>query len=430
MTTQRQAGWTAVVAVLGAAACGPAPQSTTVFSGASVFDAVRGTWIPNATLVVREGRVASLGPADEVDPPAGATLVDLQGRYVVPGLINSHGHVGETLGLERNHYTEANILRQLALYARYGITTVVSLGGDGPEGIAIRDRQNDPHLDRARLFVAGEVVVGETPEAARAMVDRNAELGVDFIKIRVDDNLGTTDKLPPEIYNAVIDEARKKDRRVASHLYYLDDAKALLRAGTGFVAHSIRDQPVDDEVIRLFSETGVCYSPTLAREISTFVYEREPDFFSDPFFLRDADSSVLDQLRDPVRQESIRRNRAAQQYKQALAVAMQNLKALADAGVTISFGTDTGPPGRFQGYFEHLELQLMADAGLPPTDILISATRNPARCLGLPGIGTLEVGHWADFVVLRDDPTLDIRNMRSIQEVRIAGNVVPGSGTS
>ena len=103
----------------------------------------------------------------------------------------------------------------------------------------------------------------------------------------------------------------------------------------------------------------VCLCPTLTREVSTFVYESEPDFFKDPFFLREADPGVLELLKDPQRQKKIREDKSAQHYKKALETASANLKKLADAGVNIVFGTDTGPPARFQGYFEHLELELM-----------------------------------------------------------------------
>ncbi|MFQ5744019.1 MAG: amidohydrolase family protein [Acidobacteriota bacterium] len=403
----------------------PSGPRLEAFIGGRIIDGSGADPIEEAVMVVRDGRIEAIGPAGSIEIPAEAERVDLSGSTLIPGLINAHGHVGDTLGLEGGHYSEANILRQLSLYARYGITTVNSLGGDGAEAIEVRDRQETPDLDRARLYVAGPVVTGNTPEEARALVDDNADRLVDFIKIRVDDNLGTTAKMSPQVYRAVIDEAHRKGLQVASHLFYLDDAKELLRAGVDFVAHSVRDRLVDDELISLLKENGVCYCPTLMREVSTFVYEDVPDFFDDPFFLKEADPGVLEQLEDPGRMRRIRESPSAQRYKQALQIASQNLEILADAGVKIAMGTDTGPPRRFQGYFEHLELELMVKAGLDPALVLNSATGDAAACLGLPDVGTLAADKWADFIVLGGDPLAEITNTRSIQSVWIAGNRVP-----
>ena len=237
--------------------------------------------------------------------PRGAERVDLAGRFVLPGLVNAHGHVGETRGLRAGPelYTRENVLDQLRLYARYGVTTVVSLGGDRDEGFRVRDEQDTPTLDRARLYVAGAVVDGATPEAARAQVEAVAAKKPDWVKIRVDDNLGTTPKMTPEVYRAVIEEAHRRGLRVAAHLFYLEDARGLLGAGVDFLAHSVRDQDVDPAFVAELKRRGTCLCPTLMREVSTFVYADEPDFFADPFFLKAADPAVVAELRSPERRE-------------------------------------------------------------------------------------------------------------------------------
>ena len=404
----------------------PNAAEVTAFVGARIFDGTGGPLIDNGVLTVRQGRVAAVGIASEVEIPAGAQRIEAAGRTIIPGLINTHGHVGDTLGLEGGHYDADNILRHLRLYGRYGITTVNSLGGDGKEAGAVRRQQDTPELDRARLLFAGSVITADAEDSARQAVDANVELEPDFIKIRVDDNLGTSSKMRPEVYAAVIDQAHRNQLRVATHIFYLDDAKGVLRSGADFIVHSVRDREVDDELVTLLQERQVCYSPTLVREVSTFVYEQVPEFFQDPFFVEEADAAVLARLRDPESQRRFRDSPSAQRYKQALKIASRNLEQLATAGVTIAFGTDSGPPARFQGYFEHMELELMADAGLSPRQILLSATRDAAACLGLDDLGTLEVGKWADFVVLDADPLADITNSRSIRSVWIAGNRVPG----
>ena len=402
-------------------------EGLVAFVGARIIDGTGGDPIESGVLVVRAGRIEAVGADDEIDIPGGAQIVDLDGRTIFPGMINAHGHVGGTLGLEGNHYSEENVLRHLALYARYGVTTVNSLGGDEPLAADVRAAEGSPGLDRARLLFAGPIVAGRTAEDVHARVDEIAPMGVDYIKIRVDDNLGAGQKMAPEVYAAAIDAAHAKGVRLASHLYYLEDAKGLLRAGTDFVAHSVRDQPVDQELIDLLIERNVCYCPTLTREISTFVYEDVPDFFDDPFFLKEADADVIEALKQPDRQQRYRTARA-QSYKEALRVAQANLKMLVDGGVTIAMGTDSGPPARFQGYFEHLELELMAEAGMTPMQILVSATGDAAACLGLDELGTLEAGKRADFVVVTANPLDDITNTRTIESVWIAGNRVPDGG--
>src|SRR5262249_36757687 len=163
----------------------------------------------------RDGRIIAVGPAANVTVPAGATRVALTGKTVIPGLINAHGHVGNTVGLQQGHYSADNVMRDLKLYADYGVTTVFSLGDDQEAGFKIRDAQNTPSLDHARLYVAGPVLAPKTPDEARKQVDEVAAMKSDIVKIRVDDNLGTTPKMAPEIYQAVIDESHKKSMRTA-----------------------------------------------------------------------------------------------------------------------------------------------------------------------------------------------------------------------
>jgi imidazolonepropionase-like amidohydrolase len=402
-----------------------APGGVKAFTGARVIDGTDRAPIDNATIVVRGGRVVAVGPSSSVNVPAGAERVSLTGKTVIPGLINAHGHVGNTVGLQQGQYSAENVMRDLKTYAAYGVTTVFSLGDDQEAGFKARDAQNVPTLDRARLYVAGPVLAPKTPEEARKQVDEVAAMKSDIVKIRVDDNLGTTPKMQPEIYKAVIDESHKKGMRTAVHLFYLEDAKSVLDAGADFIAHSIRDKDVDDAVIAMLKRRDVCVCPTLTREVSTFVYESTPSWFSDPLFVKYADPKTIEQLKEPARQEQMKNSKSAQRYKVALEQASKNVKKLSDNGVKLAMGTDTGPPARFQGYFELMELDLMAKAGLTPKQVLISATRDAARCQKLDrDLGTLEANKWADFVVLNRDPLADIKATREIADVYIAGNKV------
>jgi imidazolonepropionase-like amidohydrolase len=403
----------------------PAPEPVRAFTGARLIDPVTARVTEKATLVVRGGRIEAAGPATAVRIPAGATPQDLAGQFVVPGFISTHVHVSDVNGDRPRAYTADNTLRQLAVFARYGITTLWSLDGERAPAFAARDSQDTPALDRARLYVAGSAIVGATPEDARRMVATVAALKPDVIKIRVDDNLGTTPKMPPAVYRAVIDEAHRRGLRVAAHLFYLDDAKDLLRAGIDVVAHSVRDKDIDDEFIALMKARSVPYCPTLTREVSTFVYGSTPAFFSDPFFLREADRDVVARLQQPAAQEAMRSSKTAQAYRAGLEVARRNLKRATDAGIVIAMGTDSGPlPERFQGYFEHLEMEMMVESGLTPMQAIVSATGDAARCHRNDDLGVIADGKVADLLVLGANPVENIRNLRSIEQVWVGGRKI------
>jgi imidazolonepropionase-like amidohydrolase len=416
-----------VLATLTAIAVSSAPASAqaTAFVGGRVIDGT-GRVIDGGTVIVAGGRITAAGPAS-TPVPAGATRIDMKGKTVMPGLINAHGHVPATVGLRSDpaSYTRENLIRQLKTYAMYGVTTVYSLGDDQAAGFTLRDEQSSGTLDRARIFVAGAVITGDTAEAARAAATKVADLKPDILKIRVDDNLGTGRKMPQAAWQAAIDTAHARGLKIAVHIYSLADAKATLAGGADLIAHSVRDVPVDDAFVNALKSRDVCYSPTLTREISTFIYDSTPPWVDDPFFLKGVDKDIPAQLKDPKRHEQIRNSnawKAGQQYKAGLEVAKRNLKALADKGVRIAMGTDTGPPARFQGFFEHLELEMMVESGLTPMQAIVSATGDAARCHQKNGqLGTLAAGAAADLLVLGANPLDNIRNMRSIEQVWIAG---------
>ena len=407
---------------LSIAACGTTQSTAVAYTDATVWDGTGAPPEPNATIVVDGGRIVAVGA--DVDVPRGATTVSLEGRHVIPGLIESHGHVTGAWAPEGVTDPMARVREDLLLYARYGVTTVNSLGDDQTV-IAVRDAQS-PTDARARVLAAGPVIGGPDSDAASARAEATAiaEMGVDWLKLRVDDNLGSGRKMPWEAVAAVMEVGRERDIRVATHMFYLEDAKQLLELGTGMLAHSVRDVDVDAELISMLRERDVCYVPTLVREVSTFVYGDRPDFFDDPFFQEHAHPGELARASDPGFMQRMKASASAAAYRVALGQAQENLKALSDAGVPIAFGTDAGPSARFPGYFEHMELQLMVDAGLTPEQALRSATGVAANCLGLDDIGTLEPGRWADFVVLGADPLQDIQATTTLERVFIGGHEV------
>jgi imidazolonepropionase-like amidohydrolase len=381
--------------------------------------------IENGTVIVNGALIAAVGPAS-TPIPGNAKRIDLTGKTILPGIVNAHGHVAATTGLRSDPaaYTRDNLLRQLRTYAMYGVTTVFSLGDDEAAGFVLRN-ENATATDRAKVFVAGPVINGQTADEGRAMAIKVAAMKPDLLKIRVDDNLGTAQKMGEPAWRAAINEAHARKLPIAVHVFYLADAKATLAAGADLIAHSVRDVPVDNNFVTMLKSRDVCYSPTLTREISTFIYDATPPWVDDPFFLKGVEKGVPEQLKDPKRHQQFRNSpawRTGQQYKAGLEVAKRNLKTLVDRGVRIAMGTDTGPPGRFQGFFEHLEMEMMAAAGMTPMQVIVSATGDAARCHRKAGqFGTLASNALADLLIVNGNPLDNIRNLRNIDAVWING---------
>jgi hypothetical protein len=207
-------------------------------------------------------------------------------------------------------------------------------------------------------------------------------------------------------------------------MFYLEDTKRLLEMGTHILAHSVRDETADGKFLNLMRSRNACYSPTLMREVSTFIYAEEPAFLEDEFFQRYPHPGQTQRVLGEDFINRMANSRSAALYKIALEQAIKNVKIISDANLPIALGTDSGIQARFPGYFEHMELWMMVDAGLTPSDALLSATSVAANCLDLDDRGSLVAGRWADFIVFDENPLEDIQATRSIESVYIAGEKV------
>ncbi|MFL2547076.1 MAG: amidohydrolase family protein [Candidatus Rariloculaceae bacterium] len=393
-------------------------------TGARLIDGTGNAAIEESTLIIRDGRIESAGAAGTVNVPDDAEIIDLSGKTILPGFVNAHGHLNAD---RSDRPRREKLVGQLRLYAEYGVTTVVVLGsgdGDLEETVRLAAEQENGSLDRARVYVAGPSLQNlDSAGEARSRVDAYADANADIVKIHI---TGGPNDMTPEVYGALIDQAHTRGLRVAAHLYYLEDARGLVDADVDILAHSVRDQPVDTALIEEIKRRNIGYTPTLTRDLAQFVYETTPEFLSDPFFLSHADAfrREIEVVSDPDRQAEIRNSESRQAMKPALELALRNLKTLSDADVLIALGTDSGTnAGQWQGYFEHIELEMMVDAGMSTAEVLAAATGGAARALGLEEeLGTIQAGQRADLLVLNANPLEDIRATREIDSVWIGGD--------
>src|SRR5579864_4419260 len=414
-----------------------------VLKGARLIDGTGRAPIENSVLVIEGSQIVAAGKSGAVSIPKDAAVQDLSGKTIMPALIDLHGH----LGLSNNgadsaagHYTQENVVKQLDKYRSYGVETVASFGQDEDLIFSIRGDQRAGKIGGARLYAAGRGFLEYTgksnptdhryrpknPDEARADIRELATNHPDYVKMWVDDGLGHGTKIKPEVYRAIIDEAHKQHIRVFAHEYYLADAKALLAAGLDGFAHSIRDQPVDDDLMKTMKARNVFLIPTLVRDEVLFAYADNLPWLNDPFFLAGLEPGALAIIRSPENIDKGRKDPDIAKYRAGLQMGKKNLKTLSDAGVKIAFGTDSGIPTRFPGYFEHRELQLMVEAGLTPMQAIVAATGTNAEILGgAKEFGTLQPGRKADFMVLDGNPLDDIHNTEKLSAVWQSGKTVP-----
>src|SRR5215813_13244774 len=425
-------------------------QTSIVLRGARIVDGLGGDPIDNGSIVISDGRIAAVGPAASTTPPAGAEIVDYSGKTIIPGLISAHSHVGIFAGLKvaPENYNRDFILQQLKQLEAYGVTTIMSLGLNGPLFYELRAELHVARLPGADLFGAdqGVGVIGGQPSAAVVRVADNqisrpdsvemarqsiremAARKTDLVKIWLDDaGKSLPAKLKPEIYTAVIDEAHKNSLRVAAHIYDLDDAKAIVEAGVDIIAHGVRDKPVDAEFIDKMKTRSVWYIATIVLDYTNYIFADQPSWMREPFVQRVLHPEVRTLIDDPAYRERTLASPATAKNRTAVANIKQNLKTLYDAGVQIGIGSDSGVGLRIPGVAEHLELALLVEAGLTPRQAITVATANSAALLKLDDRGVLAPGKLADLVVLDNDPTADIVNTRKVFAVWHRGKRVAGS---
>jgi imidazolonepropionase-like amidohydrolase len=440
---------TTVFAVLVFSIWTPGASAQTAYVGATLFDGTGAEPVENAVVIVMGDRILEVGGRDEIEIPDLLPVVDVTGKWIVPGLIDAHIHFFQSGGLftrpdvidlrEWRPYEaemariEADLAETFRRYLASGVTSVVDVGG-GYWNFRVRDKANE-QIYAPRTAVAGPLVstvsrpqmdIGDppiievdSPEMARELVRKQLEYKPDLIKIWfiVPGDGNFTPNLP--IIEATIDEAHAAGVRVAVHATQLEAARASVKAGADVLVHSVDDEEVDEEFVALVKESGVIYTSTL------IVMEGYGDVLGGNVRM----TNVERELGDPdvvmtwsevpmgPDAEAIRARRRAR-LERTMLIMQRNLRMMQDGGAIIAAGTDAGNIGTLHGPAIHREYELMAEAGLTPREILVSTTRNAALVFAAePETGTLTTGKYADFLVLDADPLADVANLQRIHRV-------------
>ncbi len=413
-----------------------APAQVTVLRHVTIIDGNGGAPRHNVALVIKGEKITGITAA-EVEPPKDAIVIDLSGKFIMPEIVNSHGHLGLLKGtkVSGENYSKENVERHLLQYQDYGVGAVMVMGTDRDQAYEWRAESHEGKIPGATIYTAGrgfgvpggllpaamnvDLYRPNTPDEARKDVDELAAHHPDIVKLWLDDFWGQFPKMKPEVYAVIIEEAHKQHLRVAAHVYHEEDAQRLVDDGVDALAHSVRDAEIPDSLVAEMKKKNVAYIGTMSLDEFLTAYADDPAWLNDPYFRDALEPGVYEMITSAQYKKSVQDDKKTPAEIAAQSIERKNLKKLFDAGVLVALGTDSGAtPTRAFGFAEHQELQLLVEAGLTPLQAITVATKDGAEFLHASDeFGVLRRGLKANFVVLDKDPSADIRNTESISAV-------------
>lgn len=431
----------AVVAAVAAAAFAAEAQAqgTIAIVGVNVIPMERENEVlRDRTVIVRDGRIASIGPSGSTEVPAGAARVEGAGRWLIPGLAEMHGHIPSPNPQAINPQWQEDVL---FMYVAAGATTVRGMQGH-PSHLPLRERVRAGEIIGPTLYLSGPAMSGNSvpdPATAERLVREFHDAGYDHLKVH--------EGLTRETYDALARTARLLGMRWGGHVSqfvgidgalaarqatidHIDDyIEAAQRDGspalelTGWARTSALPLEVDEskipELARRTREAGVAIVPTHALwEVLRGAHS--PESMLNRPELRWMPNAMVTQWTNQAR--NAQTNNPPESAAAEVAFRNRMLKALSDAGVEILMGTDAPQAFSVPGYSLHREVIAMRDAGMTPWQILVSGTTAVARHFGTEAeTGTVSPGKRADLVLLGGDPLADIGNVSRVEGVLVGG---------
>ncbi|MBI1723855.1 MAG: amidohydrolase family protein [Gemmatimonadetes bacterium] len=413
------------------------PPTVVAFTNVNVVPMDRERVLANQTVVVRDGRIAEIGPAARVRVPDDALRVDGRGRYLVPGVAEMHAHI------PGGNASPAWVERVLFLYLANGVTTIRGMLG-GPSHLTLRDRAARGEILSPTIYTSGPSFNGgsaTSPEVARRMVEEQRAAGYDFLKIHPGVPRVAFDTMAAAAQRAGIRYAghvplevgleRALEARYASidHLDgYLEWLAGMPRGPSQWFGLNLAervDQSRIAEAARITREAGVWVVPTEAL-MESFVGSEPPEQMARWPGMEYLPAAMVRQW---IQQLTNFRSQGAWTSERAerfLAIRKRLIRELHTAGVGILLGSDAPQVMNVPGFSIHRELRSYVAAGLTPYQALETGTRNVARFFGAEReFGTVEVGKRADLVLLDADPLTDIGNFRRQAGVMVGGRWLP-----
>ncbi len=413
---------------------GHAAEGDVLIANATLIGGTGAGPLPNASVLVREDRIA-LVSAGTIDPPPGATVIDGTGKYLLPGLIDTHIHLrgGTILGRVMNDRDAA--IKALHTFLYSGVTTVMD-HGNNPEFIfPIRADEQAGRIQGPRVFAVGWALhfprnrgENEGPTVIKSSDDVANKLDAafayepDLIKLVVDaENLMSEDLVPvfPQLLTDVVHYANKKGFAVTAHIGGREEFQTVVDAGTNAFAHAPIRNVLDENALNSVSVRRMPISTTAVVFSNIARVADDISWFNTPLFKATFDDATM-KFNSVDERERYRRSGMSEQFKPLIPNMLENLRKLHEAGAVLALGSD-----RTYGPMTLQELELYVAAGIPLLDCITIATHNAAIYIGKgDDLGTVTRGKLADLVLLREDPLEDVSNFATVDTVIKNGEIV------